>query len=431
MTAEIVVMNKEAVALAADSAATIRIGNSEKIFSSSPKLFALSKKHPVGIMVYGNAQFMGVPWETIIKMYRANLGNKCFDTLEKYGDDFIEFLKENIPSMFPIRIQEKYVKSAIDGYLLYIKRDIEYALDDIYNYSENELVDGNDIISITSETIHKHYELWENAEVIPSIDSDLKDRLVNKYDDYINKSISEVFERLDISEEDKSKLKNIAVNLFLKFPDEINSNSLSGIVIAGFGDNEIFPSLLSYNFERIVENNIKYTIKNKSKIDHSNGASIVPFAQDDMVHTFMRGINPNYAKNLMDYISNLLENYTSAVLESEYIKDDKKDDFKESVQLTNNEIIENFVDYLEQYELDHCISPTIDIVSILPKDELAELAESLIHLTSLKRRYSTDSETVGGPIDVAVISKGDGFVWIKRKHYFNPELNYDFFNRRR
>ena len=37
-----------------------------------------------------------------------------------------------------------------------------------------------------------------------------------------------------------------------------------------------------------------------------------------------------------------------------------------------------------------------------------------------------DSETVGGPIDVAVISKGDGFIWIKRKHYFDPKLNPHF-----
>jgi hypothetical protein len=40
---------------------------------------------------------------------------------------------------------------------------------------------------------------------------------------------------------------------------------------------------------------------------------------------------------------------------------------------------------------------------------------------------SLDAETVGGPIDVAVISKGDGFVWIKRKHYFKAELNHQFF----
>lgn len=55
------------------------------------------------------------------------------------------------------------------------------------------------------------------------------------------------------------------------------------------------------------------------------------------------------------------------------------------------------------------------------------MAESLVNLTSFKRKISLDAETVGGPIDVAVISKGDGFIWIKRKHYFKPELNPGFF----
>jgi len=66
-------------------------------------------------------------------------------------------------------------------------------------------------------------------------------------------------------------------------------------------------------------------------------------------------------------------------------------------------------------------------VAVLPKDLLAEGAESLVTLTSFKRRMSRPSaETVGGPMDVAVISRGDGFVWIKRKHYFRPELNPQF-----
>ena len=34
------------------------------------------------------------------------------------------------------------------------------------------------------------------------------------------------------------------------------------------------------------------------------------------------------------------------------------------------------------------------------------MAESLVNLTSFKRRVTMDAETVGGPIDVAVISKG-------------------------
>ncbi len=56
------------------------------------------------------------------------------------------------------------------------------------------------------------------------------------------------------------------------------------------------------------------------------------------------------------------------------------------------------------------------------------MAEALVNITSLKRRVSVEAETVGGPIDVAVISKGDGFIWIKRKHYFDAKENPYFFN---
>ena len=51
------------------------------------------------------------------------------------------------------------------------------------------------------------------------------------------------------------------------------------------------------------------------------------------------------------------------------------------------------------------VAPIMEIVEHLPKEELAEMAEALVNLTALKRRVSLDLETVGGPIDVAVISK--------------------------
>jgi hypothetical protein len=54
------------------------------------------------------------------------------------------------------------------------------------------------------------------------------------------------------------------------------------------------------------------------------------------------------------------------------------------------------------------------------------MAESLVNLTSFKRKVTMESETVAGPIDVALITKGDGFIWIKRKHYFKAELNPQF-----
>jgi hypothetical protein len=41
--------------------------------------------------------------------------------------------------------------------------------------------------------------------------------------------------------------------------------------------------------------------------------------------------------------------------------------------------------------------------------ELAAMAEALVNLTKFKRRITPQKETVGGPIDVAIITRGGWF----------------------
>jgi hypothetical protein len=83
-----------------------------------------------------------------------------------------------------------------------------------------------------------------------------------------------------------------------------------------------------------------------------------------------------------------------------------------------------FLGDMDERQVALYLGPMLESVAALPKDELGVLAESLVNLTSLKQRVSIfDANTVGGAIDVAIISMGDGFVWVNRKHYFSPELN--------
>src|SRR5580658_2478290 len=93
MTAVVGILNKQAVAIAADSAVTISGANGRKIFNKANKVFTLSKRHPVGIMIYNSASFMATPWETIIKIYRRQLKDKSFATVRDYQDDFISFMR--------------------------------------------------------------------------------------------------------------------------------------------------------------------------------------------------------------------------------------------------------------------------------------------------------------------------------------------------
>ena len=50
-------------------------------------------------------------------------------------------------------------------------------------------------------------------------------------------------------------------------------------------------------------------------------------------------------------------------------------------------------------------------------------ATAVVDISTFVKKHSAESSA-----DFR-ISKGDGFIWIKRKHYFQPELNADFFRR--
>ena len=100
----------------------------------------------------------------------------------------------------------------------------------------------------------------------------------------------------------------------------------------------------------------------------------------------------------------------------------------EKVKNSNDAIMDDFMKSIKSLKED-IYGPILESIGSLPKDELASMAESMIHITSLKRKIASDLETVGGEIDVAIISKGDGFIWKKRKHYFKSELNPHFFDK--
>lgn len=423
MTAEIAILNKQGVALASDSAVTMRLEMNEKIKTSANKLFALTKYHPVGIMIYGNADLMAVPWETIIKIYRAKLGKNKFETLKQYSEDFISFLDNGNP-IFSENMQKEYFESRLYEYFFKIKEEIEEEASSIL--SEKDELTHDDIKNITSNIIKKHYEGWKNSNFAPSIPESFNNVIIEKHKDFIEESIKEIFEKLPISKGQSAQLKETAANIFSRF--YIAPDDLSGVVIAGFGEKDIFPSLKAYAVEGIVENRLKYKEIGSTEISAKTEASIIPFAQTEMVEIFMEGVEPSYMDLEENYLNAIFKEYTDIVSEHVLKSDDKnKQKIKKKLHKISKEILKDYNEKLKNYRNENYTNPITSVVAMLPKDELATMAETLVSLTSFKRKVSFQTESVGGPIDVAVISKGDGFIWIKRKHYFKAELNPQFF----
>ncbi|OIP26666.1 MAG: hypothetical protein COY46_01975 [Chloroflexi bacterium CG_4_10_14_0_8_um_filter_46_9] len=254
MTAEIAIMNKEAIALAADSAVTMgQEGEWEqKVFASANKLFMLSKYYSVGIMVYGSASFMGLPWETIIKIYRSKLGKQKLDTLKEYADNFIAFLNNGNP-LFLGEQQKEYLYETTLSYFALISDDIREKVKSIID-KEGEIT-NTQVKQITTNVIREHHNKLGKTKMLPSIPETHIEDIIKKYCDTIDKARKEIFEKLPISATSVNQLREISASLFSK---DIFPANISGVVIAGFGEKEPFPSLKSFDVEGIVNNRLKY-----------------------------------------------------------------------------------------------------------------------------------------------------------------------------
>ena len=400
MTSELLILTPSAVALAADSAVTI--GN-RKTYNGVNKLFMLSNDPPMGIMTYNLSNFSNIPLETIIKEFRAEIKKEDLTTVIEFRDKFIEFLDELVKN-------ELYVCSFEDRVMEFI------APLDLNPIPVDEVTFVNIIRNIPNDW---DYDIFgEDAELIIENLNQNNEKFINaipNYDNFDNQDeILELFKKFFVYKE------------FLE--------PFTGIVIAGFNKNRLFPSYVEFNINYLFDT--KFTFKEINDMDISGDqVHVRPLAQGDVIDTFLGNMDGNTRFKLINYVENIYGNYTinliDAINNNPNLNDDEKQKFINEIskiEVANDSLNSSFVDFLDQLKQDHA-DPILASISALPKDELSNLEESLIKITSIKRKVQSDLETVGGPIDVAIITRGDGFIWTKRKHYFDGDLNPQFFKR--
>lgn len=428
MTAEIAILNRNAVAMAADSAVTLQLPGGQKIYNTVNKLFMLSKCRPVGVMVYGSGDFMRIPWETIIKEYRSDLRDNGYPHLEEYASNFIEFFSRET-TLFPVELQRESVSNYLMMGFSRLKQRIDRDVKRIIK--ETGSVDEEQVKTLVKNQVATFVDELEKCQPLPGFGEDDVKKCAAQCEKEIRDAVLAVFEKLPVDDLIHELIRAGSLILCKRYW----RGNYSGVVIAGYGEKDLFPSLIAYECECVINGRLRYIETNHTKIgldQESSLASVNPFAQREMVNRFMEGVDPRYREEIESYISELLtKGYPEKIAQA--LGGKVAEELRTSVR---NELVElgsklagDFQAELADYRQREFIGPVIDSVASMPKDELAAMAESLVNLTAFKRRMtSIETDTVALPIDVAVISKGDGFVWIKRKHYFDAGLNHHFFS---
>lgn len=277
MTSEILIMTRSVIALAADSAVTI---NGKKTYNGVNKLFMLSNDPPMGIMTYNFAKILDIRIETIIK----EISCKC------PKDSTLDNLKDHF---------EEYLRGIIDKYPAE-KPSLENTLKEFIQYV-NEMDPSRVLEAI--QTFNNNNE-WENY--LNELDKNDKDvyleilsKLKEDYKDYFDR-IPNILKK-DMNTKELDNLKKF----FIKGAFFINSND-TGVVIAGFEKENMFPSTIHFKIKYLYDN--KIILKTIEREDMAKKHVFVcSFAQGDVIHTFLSSIDHNIRNQIINYFKNSYE----------------------------------------------------------------------------------------------------------------------------
>lgn len=379
MTAEIGIINRRGIALAADSAMTVSTTNKVTVINDATKLFSLKNKNYVGMMIYQNEEFMNVPWEVIIDSFSDYMGDNVEPHLNNYVSLFLDYL--NDLDIYTEQTEEQLILNNAWTALNYLP-DNPQSIDEI-----------EDALNKLQQTFHANKLIDMSVE-----------ELSQKYEKLINK----------VFETKYNHQANDLESLFVKTVMElitstVMSNNYTGLIIAGYGSKDLFPSLYQLSIDGRINGQIKYKIETvditEPKRCNTTGG-IIPFAQSDVVKELISGIDPGLKNTITQQASNII-NKLDQYIDSFYPSDNRMQDFKNSI----NSIVQQRYSYFTNYIKNNYSDPIVDFVESLSLNEMGKMAQTLVNLTSFRRKYAGDIRTVGGLTKVLLISKANGPVW--------------------
>jgi len=411
--------------MAADSA--VSVGDGVKIYQSAIKLFTLSKYEPVGVMVYHTASILGYPWETIIKSFRHHLGNRTCPTIADYAKEFRGFLHTNEKGLFNPRLQKMNVLNSAHDEIIKLLTGVRS------KYWEG-FPDGKPVVKVLEDAINAQMGSAGKTNVMDCFEPEFQTAVMEEYGpDLANLAQTMASENLNfgIGEADALEMgrliAEIANLMVMRLVRDPKFGNYSGMVFAGFGTDEYLPAMSHIVIDGVLCDHLKWKLEQNISVEPTGSSVIQPFAQSQMVSTFINGVDPSLRTlGAVGSIRMGVELSELIVNSIDDLSPERKEHWKGVSRAAAIEAWEKYQDSLSEHIRENHQYPLQRIIGSLPKDELAEVAESMVSLNALKMKVSQAKETVGGPIDVAVITKGDGFIWIKRKHYFSQELNPHF-----
>ena len=188
----------------------------------------------------------------------------------------------------------------------------------------------------------------------------------------------------------------------------LKENERTFLVFAGYGEDEAYPSIYQYEVTGIKKSKLQWQLSESTNISDEQESNIFKSGQFDIIDAIELGIQNERIGVIRKRFQTLIEDLlTQNLLDSLIGKIDYpaiRQKVAELIRESGQEHRRQHLEAIKQFDL----------------QKMACLAENLIKATELHRKITFRQEGVGGLVDLAVITREDGFQWLNRKSWYEP-----------
>ncbi len=380
-------MNRQAVAMAADSAVTISGPQYIKTYQSVDKLFPLVDGQPIAVMIYNNAEIMSTPWETVISIYREASRGRPLDTVDDYAADFMEFLSGN-PDLFPADHQDTEFFKHVAVVYMVIAEEFDAQVAHFEQSNAGRVRDHlSGIFEFVVGQLHADYQSLPDdtpRSNLACFPQGMAEQIRRRYRGEIEQLMEQMlaalkadYGALSVSEATKEHLREIAVFSVVK---DAFFEHYTGVVFAGFGARDKFPSMRSYLTSSVILGILKRRQDRAADMSSDGGPVVQPFAQDRMIRTFLTGMDQYLRMFMYGETLKLSMNLVGDVIKrAPNLTDAQRNSlFQDYSENNMGPAVREFFRSIDSYQYAVHTRPIYRAIGSLPKRELGETASSLI-----------------------------------------------------
>lgn len=424
MTSVVGILNMSGVALAADSAVTRKRDRSfgdevrriTKVTKNGNKMIRLSDAVPVAVMITGNAEFLRAPWDVIARRYRQKRGGIPHATVEDVAEDFFRFVSDT-PALwddtaaigfFRTAMQETY--KSLTKWLFNTKRD-----------GEGRLVRPDRFRDEFIQSVRIRMKKIGGREVCRQFSEYTLEDFRSSYSMHVSRFLRGDGIQEDVAEAIRPYFEELLHGILAHGTDSCPDGG-SELIFSGYGADQKYPSLVPVTVFGGIERHVSCSVLREEVvcISEERPVAICPFAQKDVIRAVLRGLHKDWSEYVSPTMEAMIKTPATALF-SPPAGETMPDGLGDELWTLETEDIEDRFYTESKQVLDGNQHKWETALKDYDLEEMASLADCLINLTGLQRMLTFSTEGVGGTVDLAVISRTDGFTWLRRKNWYHKD----------